>query len=242
MTDTSANVFEQLLEVQRHDTAIDQLTHKRATLAAREQLVAADAKLAALDREASGVQAQRDELSGQQSLLEDQVLLVENKITAEDAKLYSGSVTGVKELQALQDEIASLKRRQGSLEDDIIVVMEAAEPVDAELDSIAARRASSNDDREKAVADIAAAEAEIDGELATEAEARTAAVAGIDADLLDTYDRIRADTGGVGIARFVGGRCEGCHLALPAMEVDQIKKQAADVIVTCSSCERILVH
>ena len=78
--------------------------------------------------------------------------------------------------------------------------------------------------------------------MATESAARTASVAGIDADLLGTYDRIRADTGGVGIARFAGGRCEGCHLALPAMEVDQIKKQAPDVVVTCSSCERILVH
>lgn len=242
MTETAASPFDQLLKIQALDTAVDQLRHKRATLPAREQLAAATAKIAALVNEQSGVQVQRDELTKQQSLLEDEVTLVENKINGETEKLYSGSVTGVKELQGLQDEIASLKRRQSSLEDDIIVVMEAAEPVDAELESIAARTASAEDTKRVADDEIAAAELEIDAEVSADEQQRTEAAATVDPGLLATYDRIRDNTGGIGIARFVGGRCEGCHLSLPAMEVDKLKKAAADEIVTCSSCERILVR
>ena len=235
-------MFHQLLEVQGHDTSVDQLVHKRATLPARQQLTDADAKLAALDNETAGVQTTRDALTRRQSLLEDEVGVVERKITGEDQKLYSGTVTGVKELQALQDEIASLKRRQGSLEDNILEVMEEAEPVDAELESIAARRASTDGTRDEALAEIARAEAEIDAEIEVETAARDAAAAPIPADLLGTYDRIRAERGGVGIARFAGGRCEGCHLSLSAVEVDQIKKQPADAVVTCESCGRILAR
>lgn len=242
MTETSATAFEPLLAIQDLDTAIDQLKHKRATLPAREQMSTAVAKLAQLAKEAAGVQAQRDELTRRQSLLEDEVTIVENKINGETEKLYSGSVTGPKELTALQDEIASLKRRQSSLEDDIIVVMEESEPVDAELESLAARQGSTEDTRATAEAEIAKMEAEIDAEVAADESARTEAASGIDATLLGTYDRIRATTGGIGIARFVGGRCEGCHLSLPAMEIDRIKKAAPGEVVTCSSCERILAH
>lgn len=228
--------------IQGLDTAIDQLKHKRATLPAREQLSSAITKIAQLDKEAAAVQVQRDELGRRQSLLEDEVTLVENKVNRETEKLYSGTVTGPKDLQALQVEIASLKRHQSSLEDDIIVVMEEAEPVDAELESIAARKASAEDSRATATAEIETVELEIDLEVEADETARNEAAAAIDPDLLGTYDRIRANLGGVGIARFVGGRCEGCHLSLPAMEVDQLKRAAPGEIITCNSCERILAH
>lgn len=241
-SEESTDAIHQLLVVQAHDTAVDQLVHKRATLPARQELTDADTKLAALDREAAQVQETRDGLARRQSLIEDEVMLVETKITGEDQKLYSGTVTGVKELQALQDEIASLKRRQTSLEDDVLEVMEAAEPVDAELESIAARRASADSTRQEALDTIAASEADIDAEIESESAARTAAVTGLPSDLIGTYDRIRAESGGVGVARFAGGRCEGCHLSLSAVEVDQIKKQPADAMVTCDSCGRLLAR
>jgi len=241
-SDESTDAIHQLLVVQAHDTAVDQLVHKRATLPARQRLEDADAKLGVLARETARVQEARDELTRRQSLIEDEVTLVEQKITSEDQKLYSGTVTGVKELQALQDEIASLKRRQSSLEDDVLEIMEAAEPVDAELESIAARRESVDATRSEAVAEIESSEASIDAEIETEATARDGAVVGIAADLLGTYDRIRGECGGVGVARFAGGRCEGCHLSLSAVEVDQIKKQPVDAVVTCGSCGRILAR
>ena len=38
------------------------------------------------------------------------------------------------------------------------------------------------------------------------------------------------------------GRCSGCHLALPATEIDRIKREAPDTIVLCDQCGRILVR
>lgn len=234
--------FDQLLVVQSHDTHLQQLEHKRANLPARATLVEAQQALNALAAESAETESQRGELSTNQRHLELEVAGLEEKIEGETAKLYAGSVTGVKELQALQDEIASLKRRQGDLEDQVIELMEAGEPLDTELEAFAVRRGEIEAQIGSVEQEIADAEAAIDAEMATERADRVTAADGIDAGLLATYDKIRENTGGVGVAKFVGGRCEGCHLSLPAMEVDQIKKQPADALVTCSSCERILVR
>ena len=51
-----------------------------------------------------------------------------------------------------------------------------------------------------------------------------AAAATVPADLLARYERLRTTLAGTGAARLVGGSCSGCHLTLPAMEVDRIRK------------------
>ena len=62
------------------------------------------------------------------------------------------------------------------------------------------------------------------------------------ARLRTRYERLRAHLGGVGAARLVGDRCEGCHLTLPSMELERIHHLPADTFATCPQCDRILVH
>lgn len=235
--------FEQLLVVQGHDTRIRQLEHELEALPARTQAAQARRRLDALAQEKVPIEAQRADLKRQQSLLEDEVTLVENKTDRENNRLYSGEVTGIKELQAIQDEIASLGRHRETLEDKILAIMEQAEPVDAHLEQFAEAATTTEASLAEAEADIAKQSERIDGELAAEAAQRSDAASEVtDTDLLATYDTKRAELGGVGVARFTGALCEGCHLSMSAMEVDQIKKQPADALVICSSCERILVR
>jgi hypothetical protein len=40
----------------------------------------------------------------------------------------------------------------------------------------------------------------------------------------------------------VGSACQGCHLALPAVEVDRIRKLSVDEAVHCEECGRLLVR
>jgi predicted nucleic acid-binding Zn-ribbon protein len=71
--------------------------------------------------------------------------------------------------------------------------------------------------------------------------ARAAAAADVPDDLLVTYDGLRRHLGGVGAARLVGARCGGCHLTLPATELDQLRHQAPGTLNYCEQCGRILV-
>jgi predicted nucleic acid-binding Zn-ribbon protein len=71
---------------------------------------------------------------------------------------------------------------------------------------------------------------------------RGEASSGVAPELLDEYERLRGLLAGVGVAKLVGNRCEGCHLTLPAMEIDRIRHLPPDEKVYCDECGRLLVR
>lgn len=234
--------LERLLVVQRHDTEADQLRHRLATLPERAQLDATMADLAALEAQAAQVGEQRDAIGRDLKRLEDEVALIEARRTETDRKLYGGAVSAARELQALQDELASLKRRQNHLEDDELDLMERSEPLDAALAKFDDERAALDEVAATLRATLAETEASVNEDLDRVLAARSAAADGLDAELLAEYERLRDQLGGVAIARLVGTNCGGCHLTLPSVEVDRIRKTPAGAMVHCEECGRILVH
>ncbi len=60
-------------------------------------------------------------------------------------------------------------------------------------------------------------------------------------NLLATYERLRTRLGGIGVARLVGNHCDGCHLALSAVELDHVRHLPEGEVYTCEQCSRILV-
>jgi uncharacterized protein len=236
------STFDDLLELQEHDTTIEQLRHRLATLPERAARDAHLESIGAHERATAEVQAHRDELAREQKRIEDEVAIVEDKVAGVDKTLYSGSVTSPRELQALQDDLESLRRRQRQLEDGVIEVMEQVEPVDADLEARAGVRAEL--DRRGAELELAVAEAEgsISAELAGVEDERSKLAAAIDPPLLERYDALRRQLGGIAVARLVGSNCGGCHLTLPAVEIDRIKHEPADAWVFCVECGRLLVR
>ncbi len=236
------STFAALLDLQGHDVHLDQLRHRRAALPERAEIAARADASRALDEELGTASAARDAIAREQKRLEDEVALLSAKATAEDKKLYSGTVTAPKELQAIQDEIKSLDRRRTALEDDVLVQMEAAEPLDDTLAGLRARRAELDavltDLRDR----LAAAEAVIDAEVAVLQGERDALAVGLDPAALREYDQLRKMLGGVAVAKLEGSSCRGCHLQLSAVEVERIRKLAPDVMVHCEECGRILVR
>ncbi|KAA0233030.1 MAG: hypothetical protein EDR02_15280 [Actinobacteria bacterium] len=81
----------------------------------------------------------------------------------------------------------------------------------------------------------------MDAELAEVDEQRVSASEPIDAALLDSYEKLRSRLGGVAVARLVGSNCTGCHLTIPAVEVDRIKRAPENEVVYCD-CGRMLVR
>ena len=231
-----------LLEVQGLDTQADQLTRRRSTLPQRAELAALGAEVGGLEARRSTTGARASQLGRDQKRLEDDVATLEAKAAGTDRQLYSGTVTAPRELQALQDEAASLRRRIGALEDQLLVVMEDLEPVAAEVEELDEALAAAAARAEGLRAVVAAEERAIDDELAQVRTSRAALVGDVPADLVARYERIRARAGGVGIARLDGHRCTGCHLELPNREVDELRRAPADQVVLHEECGRILVR
>jgi predicted nucleic acid-binding Zn-ribbon protein len=71
---------------------------------------------------------------------------------------------------------------------------------------------------------------------------RAERAADLPTDLAERYERLRARLDGVGAAKLVGDRCDGCHLNLSSVELERLRHLRADEFATCPQCDRILVH
>jgi predicted nucleic acid-binding Zn-ribbon protein len=236
------SVLEDLLAVQEHDTVIDQLRHRRSSLPERASLREVEAARAVLAGERSVAVAARDEVAGRQASLERDIATSEARIAEIDKRLYSGSVSASRDLQAMQHEIDSIKHRVSTLEDAALAAMEEREPLDLAVSSLDERDAALEASGVALATAIVEAEAAIESELASEVSARAAAVSAVDADLVASYEQLRSRLDGIGIARLEHGTCMGCRMKLPATELDRLKREPADAIVHCDQCGRILVR
>lgn len=212
------------------------------TLPERADLTQLEAEVASLEQRLAEVREQRDVVARRQKRLEDELASVEAKTAEIEKRLYSGAVTVPRELQAMQGEVESLRRRRSDLEDQVLEVMGEREPLDDEVHRLEAERTSRDAEGGRLRAAIAEAEAAIDAEMASEREAREAVAAMLPDELSSLYEQLRARLGGIGAARLVNGRCSGCHLALPATELDRIRKEPPDALVRCEQCGRLLIR
>lgn len=232
----------QLLVVQAHDSAIDRLAHNRENLPEFQALATIDDEQAHLDTERAAVAEQRHQVGREQKRLEDEAGLITDRIDRENLRLYDGSVTAHKDLQAIQAEVATLGQRRSEIEDHVLEAMEQGEPLDASLAEFDRKLADIEARRTQATASLAESQAAIDAETASEVAQRSGAAEQVSDDLLALYEASRQDCGGVGVCRLLDKTCEGCHLTLPAVEIDRLRKEPDDAIVRCSECTRILVR
>lgn len=233
--------LERLLELQAHDLELDRLAHRRRGLSERAELERLQGVVAATQAEAGRVRAARDELLARQGSIDAEVDATRRRIEAIGARLRAGAASSFRDQQAMAEEQGALERRQRELEDRELEVMEELEPLEAELARLEAELAELTRALEAAGRALAAAEAAIDTEEAAVRAARGPLLDALDPGLLADYERLRRRHGGVGVARLVGGSCGGCHLALPASELDEARHAAPDSIVHCEQCGRILV-
>lgn len=232
----------QLLVVQTHDSAIDRLVHSRTTLPEFAVLKMLDDEQAHLDTERALVAAQRHEIDREQKRLEDEAAIITDRINLENERLYNGTITAHKDLQAIQDELKTLGNRRTDIEDHVLETMEQGEPLDIQLADFDQKLASVATRRDQATDSLLQSQIDIDAEAEAEIAQRAEAVAQVEPGLVDEYETSRASCGGIGICQLIDKTCQGCHLTLPAVEFDRIRKEPEESIVRCGECNRILVH
>jgi len=240
--DAAVGPLARLLDVQDHDTVVDQLRHCRATLPERAELADVDRRLGALEARTKEVRVERDEFGDRQAALEQQIGASRGRRDTLEKRMYGGQVVAARELQAMNEEVKHLARHIDELEDREIEVMESLEPLDGELQAGEVTRDALDKDAQRLRAAIDTAERALDAEIAEQTRARAAAASGVRSELLARYEQLRSKLGGTGAARLAGASCSGCHLTLSSMELDRVRKAPPDAVITCEQCGRILVH
>jgi uncharacterized protein len=237
----STDDLQALLDLQHADTHADQLNHRRDALPERSALADIDHKMGQADADLTKAVAARDVVAEKQGGLEEDLASTEDRAAAVSRRLYSGEVSASRELQAMAADVDALKQRSSQIEDSILEVLEELEPLEQRVSETEATIATLRTEREAAAGSLGEAESVVDAELEVVAAERREIVPRVPEQLLKVYDRLRARLGGVAVARIVANRCDGCHLTLPATELDRIRHLPPGEMVTCEQCGRILV-
>ena len=230
-----------LLDVQARDIVITQLHHRRTHLPEAAELTAVQARIAEVTAQVAEPTSTVNAFDRRQTALEDEIAATTAKIADADRRLYSGTVTSSRELQALEADIASLKKRRAELEDLEIEILVEREPLDEALSGASAERSRLQQDVERLQTAISDGVAAIDADAAANLSARAELAAAVPGDLLATYDRIRKSNNGIGIARLEHGTCMACRLQLSAVDIDRVRHQPPGTATYCEQCGSILV-
>lgn len=235
------DALHRLLEVQDLDVAADQLRHRRATLPDRGRLAAGKARIADSEESIAELTALRVAHLASQRKAEDDLEALATRLSGEEKRLSGRGITALREVEAIQAELAAIRRRQSQLEEDVLGDMESVEELTRFIADAERERAEAEREVASLIGTIGEAEAAIDAELAANLAARAVATGDVPSNMLATYEQLRAKLGGVAIARLEGGHCMGCHLALPATEIAALRRAAGGAVVTHEECGRILV-
>ena len=232
----------QLLDLQTLDSTLDRLAHQRATLPEIAELAALASRRKELDDETTLAETELSDLNRAQSKLEADIEVVEQRQARDQKRLDDGVITSSKELESLQHELESLARRKSTLEDEELELMQQAEDLQKRIDVAAAELAEVADKTADAQARLAAMETSIDADLASTRAHRGELAPSLPADLIALYEKQRSVNGGVGAAMLLRRRCEGCHLELAGAELGDVRAAALDDVLRCESCGRVLVR
>jgi uncharacterized protein len=231
-----------LLDLQAEDTAIAQLNHRKTTLPEHAVIVEGKTAHAKLAASLVGIRAQLSDLKVDLDKAEADLVPVRERLARDIKRRDDGLVTDPRGFAALTDEIEHLGRRISDLEDAALEAMEQLDTATTEE----SRLASEITELENSLRAVLAARDEqisqADAEIAGHQRKRDAIAAEIPADLVALYDRIRVKSGGLGAAELKGRRCGGCQLEATASDLAGYTGAAADEVVRCEECERIVVR
>ena len=230
-----------ILEMQSLDNEIMQANTKLKSLPEIEQLLHIDKRITTATDELAVVKSEADQIALELRRGEVDVETVTDRIKKDEARLASGNATP-KELEQLQHEVGTLKKRQESLEEIELEIMIRSDAITSRSNTLTTDLASLQTLKDEISGRLNTATDEINKVIADKNTARNLVANQIEKPLLELYEKIRAASGGVAAAALVGNKCNGCNLAINAVEMDRIKSLAKDELLRCEECRRILVR
>jgi predicted nucleic acid-binding Zn-ribbon protein len=224
-----------LYRLQQTDTQTDRLQARLKTI---QQILEDDGELRLAKESAEKAEASFG--SAQRTLHQDENAVRDQRIKIEqiESSLYSGTVRIPKELQDLQNDVASLKRHLATLEDrqlDAMIAFDDAgaahRAAQADLQTITAHSLQKNqalvEERDSLLKEVEKLNAE-----------RLAIKSAVTTDILEQYESLRQQRRGVAVTVVTDNSCSACGSTLAPLQV-QNARFSADLSF-CPSCGRIL--
>lgn len=228
-----------LLELQEFDTRLQQLDHKLRNLPETARLAELAKESETLRRDVVERTGALEDAQAELGRVEADVKVVEARMERDRDRLQATS--SVKDVQALEQELAALARRRDELEEIELVVMEKVEELEGGV--TAAREALAAIDARIAETTAArdASAASLEQEKAHVSKDRETVAARVPDELLALYEKQRARYG-VGASHLRAGVSTASGVVLNATDLGVVRAAAPDDVLLCPESSAILVR
>jgi len=229
-----------LLELSKLDAELSRIAHRATHLPQREAFDRIKGEHGAASDRVATVRIALEDLDAQVSRFESEIEAVRQREERDRSLLRSGAIDA-KQLSDLQHELDTLVRRQTSLEDSLLEVMERREELEAQLavESGAIEALEAELTSAQQALDDALGEIEHSREL--HSSQREVLSATLDPALSALYERQRAG-GGPGAGPLEGHRCGACRIEIGRSELARMTAAADDEVLRCPECSAILLR
>jgi predicted nucleic acid-binding Zn-ribbon protein len=237
-----AEVIQQrsLLELAELDAELSRLEHRSKHLDEQQHLEQVQAAHRQANDRLAALQIALEDLDAQIAKFEQEIDSVRQR-EDRDRSLLDGGAINAKQLTELQHELETLQRRQASLEESLLEVMERREQLAAEQSEALGRIDELQSDLGAAQYARDEALKELDQTRHQRMSRRDELVAALDPDLVALYERQRA-RGGAGAGPLQGRRCGACRIEIDRGELARISAAAEDEVLRCPECGAILLR
>ncbi len=229
-----------LLELAELDAERGRVEHRAKNLTEAKRLEEVQATYSEANDRLAALQIALEDLDEQVAKFETEIDSVRKREDRDRSLLNSGA-TDAKQLTELQHELETLERRQASLEDSLLEVMERREELQGEQAVALTKIDELQNDLTEAKQARDAALAELEQLRQQSQTRRDELVAALDTELVALYERQRAKAG-VGAGVLHGRRCGACQIEIDRGEMARISAAADDDVLRCPECGAILLR
>ncbi|BBX23063.1 hypothetical protein MTER_24740 [Mycolicibacter terrae] len=229
-----------LLELSELDAELARIAHRAGHLPERQDLERLQGEHTAAADRLAALELALEDLDAQAARFESEIDAVRQREDRDRALLDSGQ-TNAKQVVDLQHELETLQRRQASLEDSLLELLEQREQLQAQATAEAAGVEGLAADLARVQQSLDTASTEIEATRAQRAASREELVAALDGALLALYERQRASAG-IGAGPLRGGQCGACRIEIDRGELARISAAPPEEVLRCPECSAILLR
>ncbi len=229
-----------LLQLAEVDAELSRIEHRSGHLAEQQRFDQTQAQHRDANDRLAVLRLALDDVDAEITKFESEIDAVRSREDRDRSMLEAGA-TSAKQLADLQHELETLQRRQTSLEDSLLEVMERREELQTQqagelavIDTLESELAETQRARDDALSAIEQTRHQC-------VSRRAELTAGLDSDLVSLYERQRSH-GGPGAGRLQGRRCGACRIEIDRGELARISAAADDDVLRCPECGAILLR
>lgn len=226
-----------LFQLQNVDSKIDAAQKRVLEL---ELIISSDVEIATSQNQINIIKNQAYQKNQEIKSIEIDASILQKKIKASEESLYNGTIKNPKELQTVQVEIASLRNRLASLEENQLTILIEVEDLENSLveknlvhTQLVAQKNNSNSILISEISDL-------NRQLNNFFTEKNSILPQIDPAHLKKYEELRTTRNKIAVATVIDAACSACGNTFSPADIQKIRSPIDEF--NCQICRRIMYN